>query len=202
MKYIYLFVMCSLLASCKEEKSCLSYDEAVAQGVIDKKTSSIKINDTLSYTLKFVMDKENGKHGYYCTGLLELQQYDFNKAAGFLKDYDYTKIAQLIVFFEDTDLCKGEIPAMKDVKAYMVYYVDKDNYLTTDYYAPHKKTETYRVSDIWGGVVVNQLFESGIKNLPSVIVVDNMSFDISKTKMIKKNQDQLFKNSHPDKIIL
>jgi hypothetical protein len=147
-KYIYLILLCSCFISCSKEKPLhLSYEEQVAQGLIEKKTSSIKINDSLSYTLKFVREKEYEGRSC-CAGLLELEQDGFNTAAGFLKGYDYTKIYEVILFFEDIDLCEGGIPAVKDAKGYLVYYSDKESYLTADYINPFAGTkESYRVRD-------------------------------------------------------
>lgn len=203
MRYLYLILICTFLISCKKEKSsCLSYDEAVAQGRIEKKTSDLKINDSLTYTLHHVLDKEATK-GPYCFGLLELQQDEFNKAADFLKGYDYAKVVEILLYFEGTDLCQKEIPEIKDVKAYMVYYADKENYLTADYINPAMGIkESSRVSDIWGSVGLHYLFASGIKNKHAAISIRNTTFDIPKTKMVKKNEDLLYRKVHPDKIFL
>ena len=190
MRYLYLILICFLLASCQKEKTYTS-KETTAGG--PEKTSTLKINDSLSYTIKYIRNKEDHRYGSYSTGIVQLKQNEFNKAAGFLKDYDLSKIYQVILFFE-TDLYQKEIPVIAEAKAYLIYYADKENYLTADYINPSANSkESYRVREAWCDVVSHYLFNSGIKNKHVGIGITNETFDTSKTKTINKNEDETYK---------
>ncbi len=194
------FISCSK----QKEKECLSYEEAVAQGKIEHKTSSMIVNDSLRFTLDHVLDKNDEKFGfgYYCVGSLDLAQNDFNTVATtFLKGYNLEKVNQFIPHFEGIDLCKGGVPDIpKDVKGYMVYYCNDENYVLADYVnlATGDK-ETYQVSEAYGTVKVHYLFKSVTsKNLPGAISIKNKGFILqpSQVKFLKKEQDTLYHKVH------
>lgn len=204
MKKLLLPIITLLLfTACKKEpKECLSYEEAVVQGVIEDKTSNIIVNDSLRFTLDHVLDKNDDTYGNYCVGALTLEQEAFDKAVSeFLKGYDLKKVKRFIPHFEGIDLCKGEIPNMtKDVKGYVVYYCDASNYVVMDYVnLTNNHKETYKVSNAYGSVQLYYLFETiTSRNLPSAIAIKNNGFALkpNQVKFLKKEQDTILHKVH------
>lgn len=184
MRYLYFILIFTLLVSCQKEKTH-NHKKTVSK-------SALKINDSLSYTIEFIK-KEGRKYGAYYSARAGLEQHDFNKTIGFLKGYDPAKIYGIILFFE-VDLYQKEIPEITETKAYLIYYADKDNYLTADYINPIAGIkESYRVRTTWCDVIEHYLFNSGIKNKHTATIIVNKSLDPSKVKTVRKSEDETYK---------
>lgn len=190
-----LFILCSC-----EKNECLSYEEAVEQGKIERKSSGLIINDSLTFELDFVMDKndEYTGNGEYCVGSKALKQDDFNKAAGdILSNYNPKKVNQLNLHFAGISLCEGGIPDVRrELKGYTIYYCDKSNRVMVDYVnLVSMEKETHWVSQAYGTVKVYYLFKSAQNAAkPCSVSLKNEDFILGPedVNFINKMQDTLY----------
>lgn len=194
---VLLFTACK-----KQQKVCLSYEEAIIQGVVEHKTSNLIISDSLYYTLDHVIDKTDEKYGKYCVGIINVDNDEVLKILNVLTtEYDNKQVNQVTLFTEGADMCNNNRVTRDNIQTYMVYYLDRENYLCMDYIDGRGNTETHRVSEVYGSIAVYYLFtKSRPKEYAGGISIKNKDFDFKKIKLIPKEQDSVYYRVHNRKM--
>jgi hypothetical protein len=96
MRKILLLIIIIVFASCNKSK-CRPYSDAINDGSIPRKTTTITLSDSTTYELDYVRDHEGYRDKpFFCYGHLELDNNAFAKAAApFLKIIHWKKYLEL-----------------------------------------------------------------------------------------------------------
>lgn len=199
MKKVFFVLILATLFSCKKESTCRSYSDAIKQGDVERKTTVLNVNDSLSFELNYVRDQLYKEKMPFCYGRLELENDAFGKIISVIApQYSSKKVVAVTLCGEGVNICNSEVYNLDDIKSYLVYYIDVGGNVFLDFY--NKNTgvvETYPVSNVYATVKMYFLMErSGIVNYPSSIDIVNTSVKGENFKFINKLNDTLYLKIH------
>jgi hypothetical protein len=187
------------LYSCNKEPACRPYLEAVKDSSVTHKTTIVNLNDSLSYKLDYVRDQMYMEKTFYCFGYLELHRKKFQEVvAACIKGYNPSSVIKINLIGKGKNICSGDKIDPADIKAILVYYLDKDNYLNLDYTDFVKGVkESHKVSGSYSSVSRYYIFEkSRINDKPFAVTLRDKDFkDDGKMRLISKSDDEVYKES-------
>jgi len=196
---IILFSALAITGCRKEEPKCRPYLDAVRDGTIPRKTTTVTLTDSLKYELDYVRDQDYKDYPHFCYGHLELNKTDFTTAlAAVTKKYNADSTHHFYMLAQGADLCNNAPLKADQIKYLQVHYIDKYNNGWLDFInLSNDKTTSYRDSGYASVAIYLLMKKSGITNLPSTTEFRNKDFDRLKIKRVKPKDDPLYRLANP-----
>jgi len=196
---IFFFLALAITGCKKEEAKCRPYLEAVKDGTIPQKTTTVNLSDSLTYTLDYVREQDYKDYPHFCFGYKELNHINFKTALHTVaKKYSIDTTYGFYILSEGSDICNNGILNLNQVKYLLVDYFDKDNNAWFDFVdLTTGKTESHQNSGLASVSIYFLMKRTGIVNLPSMTEFRNEDFDRAKGKWLSRKYDPLFKLANP-----
>lgn len=206
MKFSTLLLLTGFLFSffC-EAQTCRSYKEAIADGSVPFKTTTLKFDSGLQFELDYVRDQENYRqYPYHCFGYADLPVSTIKKALStHLNTYNTEDIVCVQLYCKGAAICDNEPITDSNIEHIQVCYVDENGNAVTDYInLAQNTTEHYKISSLYASASIYYLFDvANITNNPSIIRFQNIDFDKSrKINYIKQKDDHYFMKANGNRI--
>jgi hypothetical protein len=194
MRKILLLIIIIVFASCNKSK-CRPYLDAVRDGSIPRKTTTLTLSDNLIYELDYVRDQLYNEERFFCFGYLEQDYATFNKAADvILAGNNYKNVHTIDLLCDGADICHDKPANASNIKGLLVQYADEENRAWMDHInliTGEKKS--YRDSGGYASIKMYLLMEkSGLGQHPSCIELRNKDRDMRKLSIISRWDDKLY----------
>lgn len=199
---IILLSVVFLATGCKKSEpvsKCRPYLEAVKDGTIPRKTTTVNLTDSLSYELDYVRDQEYRDYPRFCYGHLELNANDFRTAlAAVTRKYSADSTHRFYMFAEGADICNKDTLKAKQIKYLLINYIAKDKTTWFDFVNLTTGITTRHPDSGAASVYIYLLMKkTGITHLPSNTTFKNKDFDFSNVRLLDRKDDPLYPEANP-----
>ena len=186
-------------AKSEPASKCRPYSEAVKDGTIARRTTSVTLSDSITYELDYVRDQDYKDYPHFCFGFKELNDKDFRTALSTVtKKYDADNCSRFYMLAEGANICNKAILKKEQIKYLLVHYKDKDNYGWFDFVnLSNNKTESYRDSGYASVSIYFLMKRTGITEFPSTTEFRNIAFDFTNVKRLDRKDDPLYRLANP-----
>jgi len=191
MKKLILCLFAWICVSCNDNPSCMTYQEALDSGRVDRKTTMLHLRDSLKLELDYVREMKFKDKIPFCYGQLKLDEQVFQKAVAHLAaDYISLPVLKIELLCGERDACHNVKIDATNIQALLVYYTDKQNKIRLDYVSLETgETETQSINNAHCRISMYYLFDrTGIKKHPALIALINKAADTEQLNYMEREE--------------